>query len=505
MTARTALSSGVLPSAPLGRSVLLSSSLLQERRAGAVLAVSEAAIGRSWSLSSTAPTVTLHVGLRADEHGGEGEGPEAPEVELEAAPGSAVAVLEICGPIAEREAEEMCGYVQGYDGIAARFRAAVSDPAVAGVVLRFISAPGGDVAGLEDGVASMRADAARFGKPVFASVSFAASAACWIAQSVATAGVYVTGSGAIGSVGVIAVHVSEARALDAAGLDVTIVRDPAGKAAGHPAELLSDLARRRITEAVRDASGRFFAATSAARGLSVAAVSAQDAAMFTGPAAVRAGMADGVATFEEVLRMAARGRGALAPAGATAAALAPRRNHMDQAVIGALLGLSAGASEDEVMGRARALSAFTDEAVRLSGEADAGKALGALRAHVERSKRAGEIEAKAQASHIAASLGAALADRRITPAEVEDLQSWGGKLGPEALDSYLGKRTPMAAAVFTEPEAPPAGGGEALGAGPEKHDGKTYADMTSAERSALFGKDINKAKRMRAAALTGKA
>lgn len=499
MTARTALSSGVLPSAPLGRSVLLSSSLLQERRAGAVLAVSEAAIGRSWSLSSTAPAVTLHAGLRAD--GGEGEGPEAPEVELEAAPGSAVAVLEICGPIAEREAEEMCGYVQGYDGIAARFRAAVSDPAVAGVVLRFISAPGGDVAGLEDAVGAMRADAAKAGKPVFASVSFAASAACWIAQSVATAGVYVTGSGAIGSVGVIAVHVSEARALDAAGLDVTIVRDPAGKAAGHPAELLSDLARRRITEAVRDTSGRFFAATSAARGLSVAAVKAQDAAMFTGPAAVRAGMADGVATFEEVLRMAARGRGALAPAGATAAALAPRRNHMDQAVIGALLGLSAGASEDEVMGRARALSAFTDEAVRLSGEADAGKALGALRAHVERSKRAGEIEAKAQASHIAASLGAALADRRITPAEVEDLQSWGGKLGPEALDAYLAKRTPMGPPVFVEPPAPPAGGGEAVEL---LWGGKAYAELTGLEKADLAKKDPALFKRMRAASRGGK-
>jgi hypothetical protein len=229
-------------------------------------------------------------------------------------------------------------------------------------------------------------------------------------------------------------------------------------------------------------------------------VKAQDAAMFTGPAAVRAGMADGVATFEEVLRMAARGRGALAPAGGLAgsAAAVPRRKDMDQAVIGALLGLSAGASEDEVMGRARALSAFTDEAVRLSGEADMGKALGALRAHVERSKRAGEIEARAQASHIAASLGAALADRRITPAEVEDLQSWGGKLGPEALDSYLAKRSPMAPAVFVEPEAPPAGG-EAPGAEPEKHDGKTYAEMTYSERANLQAADKAKFSRMKSA------
>ena len=289
----TALSSGVVPS-PLagrsGRSVALSSSLLQERRAGAVLALSEAAIGRSWSLSATAPTVAL-VRLRAD-GGEEHEGPEAPEVELEAAPGSAVAVLEICGPLAEREAEEMCGYVQGYDGISARFRAAVSDPAVAGVVLRFVSAPGGDVAGLEDAVAAMQADAARAGKPVYASVSFAASAACWIAAAVCSAGVYVGAAGEIGSVGTLAVHVSEARALDAAGLDVTIVRDPAGKAAGHPAEPFSDLAKRRLTEAVKSASGRFFDAMARARGLSVAAVRAQDAAMFGGSSAVRAGLAE---------------------------------------------------------------------------------------------------------------------------------------------------------------------------------------------------------------------
>ena len=172
---------------------------------------------------------------------------------------------------------------------------------------------------------------------------------------------------------------------------------------------------------------------------------------------------------------------------------------MDQAVIGALLGLSAGASEDEVMGRARALSAFTDEAVRLSGEADAGKALGALRAHVERSKRAGEIEAKAQASHIAASLGAALADRRITPAEVEDLQSWGGKLGPEALDSYLGKRTPMAPPVLREPKVDDAPEPGALVFG-----GKAYADLTGLEKADLAKKDPALFKRMRAASRGGK-
>ena len=501
----TALSSGVVAS-PLaaprsGRSVALSSSLLQERRAGAVLALSEAAIGRSWSLSATAPTVAL-VRLRAD-GGEEHEGPEAPEVELEAAPGSAVAVLEICGPLAEREAEEMCGYVQGYDGIAARFRAAVSDPAVAGVVLRFVSAPGGDVAGLEDAVAAMQADAARAGKPVYASVSFAASAACWIAAAVCSAGVYVGAAGEIGSVGTLAVHVSEARALDAAGLDVTIVRDPAGKAAGHPAELLSDLAKRRLTEAVKSASGRFFDAMARARGLSVAAVRAQDAAMFGGSAAVRAGLADGVASFDEVVAMAARGRGARA-AGAMAAAPAPRRtHHMDQAVIGALLGLSAGASEDEVMGRARALSAFTDEAVRLSGEADPGKALGALRAHVERSKRAGEIEAKAQASHIAASLSAALADRRITPAEVEDLHAWGAKLGPEALDSYLGKRTPVGAPALSEPgKCAPVEADEVTGA--LLFGGKAYADMSGPEKAALASKDPALFKRMKAASRGGK-
>ena len=176
---------------------------------------------------------------------------------------------------------------------------------------------------------------------------------------------------------------------------------------------------------------------------------------------------------------------------------------MDQAVIGALLGLSAGASEDEVMGRARALSAFADEAVRLSGEADTGKALGALRAHVERSKRAGEIEARAQASHIAASLGAALADRRITPAEVEDLQSWGGKLGPEALDSYLAKRSPMAAVTFDEPEAPPAGGEDKEAVEP-RWGGKAYVELTGLEKADLAKKDPALFKRMRAASRGGK-
>ena len=171
---------------------------------------------------------------------------------------------------------------------------------------------------------------------------------------------------------------------------------------------------------------------------------------------------------------------------------------MTQALIGALLGLPVGASEDDVVDRAREVSAFMGEAVRLSGEAEPSRALGALRAHVERSKRAGEIEAKARDSHIAASLGAALADpRRITPAEVEDLKSFGERLGPEALDAYLAKRAPMAPPVFTEPAPPAGGGGPSEAAGPPDLD--SFKAMTISERARVRSAHPEAYKRLSAA------
>jgi len=503
--------------------VHLSGELVARYRGDSLLALAPWAVGRTWSLRSEAPR-TERWGLRADgmPMPCEDDTEEAPEgAALVAAPGSAVAVLCVDGPLAEREEDTWCGYVQGYDGLAARLRAAVDDPAVAALVFR-VNSPGGDVAGLDECVRMMRADIDRTGKPVLVQIDeLGASAACYIAAGVATGGIFLPKSARIGCIGTICGLFSEARALDAAGIDVELICDPPGKSAGWPQLPISDLARERTTALVRASSAEFIEIVARSRGLSVAAVRAFDGKMLRGEEAVRGGLADAVQGLDATIaRAAAMGRQARAgapamqPAAKTTAGAAPRaaapsrttaadsrgRKTMDQAVLCALLGIATTATAEQIDERLRGLTAFEREAVALSGESEPRRALGALRASVETAKRAKDIEAKATAARIDSVIAGALGSNppKITPAEVDDLRAYGVALGADALDGYLAKRAPSQPKLQQEPkaeakDAPPAN------AEPEKHDGKTYAELSYSARAELQKTDRAKWARMKSA------
>ena len=198
----------------------------------------------------------------------------------------------------------MCGFVDGYDWIEGRVRGALEDPAVGAVVL-LIDSPGGDVAGLEESVRRMVAARVASGKRVIAYVDeLAASAAYWIAASVADE-IVVPTAGRVGSIGCIGAFVDESRANEAAGVDVTVVRVPDGKAALSSVAPVADVAKARLTADVSAAAGRFFLAMSSARGFSVADVVALNGAVLSGADAVAGKLADRVGTLEGVLDRAA--------------------------------------------------------------------------------------------------------------------------------------------------------------------------------------------------------
>lgn len=218
-----------------------------------------------------------------------------------AEPEADVALVRISGPLAQRAETGWCAVVDGYDAITSRFLAALD--AARSVVL-VIDSPGGDGAGLVEAVRRMRELADAAGKPVLAYADeFAASAAYWIAMGVGDA-VYLPALGAVGSVGAIAVHQDVSGAAEKEGVKYTVVRDPAGKAQGSSLEPLSEVGLARIERDVNALAGAFVAAVAARRGLAASAVRALDADMFRGAEAVRAGLADGVATLEEVLARA---------------------------------------------------------------------------------------------------------------------------------------------------------------------------------------------------------
>lgn len=218
----------------------------------------------------------------------------------------AVAVVSICGPLAQ-EADSLCGWYDGYGGetgITARVSAALADQNVSAVVLRFDS-PGGTSAGLEEAIRRMCAARDASGKPVLAYIDEqCCSAAYWIAATVAADGVYAPRSGFVGSIGTWVAHVDESAALAQEGLAVTMIADPPGKVAGNSYEALSDVARSRLERSVKACTDRFVEAVGTARGLSTDVLRELDGDVLEGDGAKAAGLVDGIASLEDVVALA---------------------------------------------------------------------------------------------------------------------------------------------------------------------------------------------------------
>lgn len=176
---------------------------------------------------------------------------------------------------------------------------AVADPNIAGILLD-IDSPGGSVYGTAELADAIHA--ARKVKPVWAVAdNLAASAAYWVG---AQAEVFnVSPSGDVGSIGVWLAHLDMSRALDAAGLKVTLISAGKYKTEGHPYGPLDDEAREHLQESVDDSYEQFLKAVSRGRGVSVADVRRGfgEGRLLSASQAVAVGMVNCIATFEQTL------------------------------------------------------------------------------------------------------------------------------------------------------------------------------------------------------------
>ncbi len=233
---------------------------------------------------------------------------EAPKAEVRPGPkgAGAVAVLRIDGLLAQRSVElpELGCVIDGYDAIAARFADALSDPEVGAVVL-VIDSPGGSVPGCFEAVRRMRAARDAAAKPVFAFADELIASAAYALATVADAGIFAPRSALVGSVGVFGMHCDESLANEAAGLRFTILRSGALKNELCELEPLEGERRASAQRMIDDWATEFFELVAEARGLDASAVAALEGAVFSAPRAVELGLATAVASFEEVLAMAA--------------------------------------------------------------------------------------------------------------------------------------------------------------------------------------------------------
>lgn len=205
-------------------------------------------------------------------------------------------VVTIEGPLEQRSS-----WWDGYDAILERFRAACGDANTETVVLR-LDSPGGECAGLYECVRMMREAKAASGKRVVAYADESAYSAAYALACVADE-IYLPSSGGVGSVGVIAVCLSQARLLAEIGIDVAVIHAGARKADCHPAMPLSDEAIAGVQADVDELARMFRELVASSRGVDADEIAALEAGCFMGEEAIGAGLADGVMGFDELLEL----------------------------------------------------------------------------------------------------------------------------------------------------------------------------------------------------------
>ena len=212
-----------------------------------------------------------------------------------------VAVLELFGVLAPRM-DAMVDISGGtsMQAFGALFEAALASSEVKSIVID-IDSPGGTFAGAKE-----LADliyAARGKKPIVAVANLqAASGAYWIGTSAEE--LVVSPSSSVGSIGVVAVQSENSKANDAAGIKFNVISAGEHKADGNPYEPLKSSARDAMQARINDMYAAFVADVARNRNVTIKQVEENfgQGQVFLAPRAVALGIADRVATLEQVIR-----------------------------------------------------------------------------------------------------------------------------------------------------------------------------------------------------------
>jgi signal peptide peptidase SppA len=182
-----------------------------------------------------------------------------------------------------------------YDAIRTMLHDSLQDPEIKGILMS-IDSPGGEVAGLADLADEIHA--ANKIKPIFAIADDVAySAAYWLGS--AAEKFYLTQSGSVGSIGVVAMHVDQSKLDEKMGLTYTPIFAGAHKLDYSSHAPLSEEAAKRAQRDVDASYDAFCHAVAKHRGLSTEAIKDTEAGTFKAKEAVRLNLADGMMTFSQ--------------------------------------------------------------------------------------------------------------------------------------------------------------------------------------------------------------
>ena len=210
------------------------------------------------------------------------------------------AVLTVEGPLFNRGAllNENLGLAT-YEGLAVKLGQAARDPQVKAILLD-LDSPGGEAVGAFELAATIRKIGAE--KPTYAVVNGIACSAAYGLASACRA-VITSADGLSGSIGVVAMHVDQSRALEKAGITPTLIYAGKHKTAGNPYEPLSKAVKGDLQQDINRYYALFLDSVAAGRGARLTRDAARktEARTYIGRDAVTAGLADDVGTFDETL------------------------------------------------------------------------------------------------------------------------------------------------------------------------------------------------------------
>ena len=219
-----------------------------------------------------------------------------PRSELPTSPG--IALIPVHGTLVRRAlglevASGLCSYAE----ISARVDAALADPAVTGILLD-IDSPGGEAGGVFELADRIRQASAI--KPVWAHANDAAFSAAYALAASATR-LTLSQTAGVGSIGVIALHVDQSVKDAKDGLTYTAIYAGQHKDDFSPHAPLSAQAGAALQLEVDRLYEIFVNQVAVMRGLEPDAIRRLEASLVFGEAAIAAGLADGVASLEQVL------------------------------------------------------------------------------------------------------------------------------------------------------------------------------------------------------------
>jgi len=211
---------------------------------------------------------------------------------------SGIAVVPVHGTLVRRSIGlEAASGLTSYADIAAALDAAVHDPMVDAILLD-VDSPGGEAGGVFD--LAQRVRAADAIKPVWAVASDSAFSAAY-AIACSASRIYVTQTGGMGSIGVIAMHVDQSVRDAQEGYRFTAITAGDKKNDLSPHQPLDQEASARLQSEVDRLYGLFVDHVAAMRNLESRFVRSTQAGLYFGPEAVAAGLADVQGNLDQAL------------------------------------------------------------------------------------------------------------------------------------------------------------------------------------------------------------